>query len=156
MSRRRVIAKREVLPDPKYGDQQLAKFINHVMVSGKKSLAERIVYGALDQVRERTRSEPLEVFNNALEAVAPAVEVKPRRVGGSTYQVPVPVRPSRRFTLAMRWLVDASRKRNEKSTAHRLAGELVDAAAGRGGAVKRREDMHRMADANLAFTHYRF
>lgn len=156
MSRRRVVEKREVLPDPKYGDQLLAKFINHVMVSGKKALAERIVYGALDGVQERTKSDPLEVFRNAMEQVAPNVEVKPRRMGGATYQVPQPVRPSRRSTLAMRWLVDASRKRSEKSTAERLAGEIADAASGRGAAVKRREDTHRMADANLAFTHFRF
>ena len=156
MPRRRVVAKREILPDPKYGDHLLARFINHVMVSGKKAKAERIVYGALERVGERTRSEPLEVFNKALESVAPTVEVKSRRVGGATYQVPVPVRPSRRSALAMRWLVEASRKRNEKSTVLRLAGEIADAASGRGVAVKRREDTHRMADANLAFSHYRF
>ncbi|MBU2712118.1 MULTISPECIES: 30S ribosomal protein S7 [Zooshikella] len=157
MPRRRVVAKREVLPDPKYKSQTLAKFINHVMVSGKKSVAERIVYGALDKVEERTKgSEPLDLFEKALEQVAPVVEVKSRRVGGATYQVPVEVRPSRRTALAMRWLVDASRKRGEKSMALRLAGEILDAVDGKGSAVKKREDVHRMAEANKAFSHYRF
>ena len=156
MPRRRVIAKREILPDPKYHNQTLAKFINHVMVSGKKSVAERIVYGALDQIEERDRSDPVEVFEKALEAVAPFVEVKSRRVGGATYQVPVEVRASRRTALAMRWLVDSARSRGEKSMAGRLAGELMDAAEGRGSAVRKREDTHRMADANKAFSHYRF
>jgi len=156
MPRRRVVAKREVLPDPKFGNQTLAKFMNHVMVSGKKSVAERIVYGALDKVQERTKNEPLEVFTKALEAVQPMVEVKSRRVGGATYQVPVEVRPARRAALAMRWLVDAARKRGEKSMALRLAGEIADAAEGRGAAVKKREDVHRMAEANKAFSHYRF
>jgi small subunit ribosomal protein S7 len=137
MPRRRVAAKREVLDDPKYGSQILAKFMNHVMESGKKAVAERIVYGALD-------------------AIAPLVEVKSRRVGGATYQVPVEVRPSRRNALAMRWLVDFARKRGEKSMALRLAGELLDAAEGKGAAVKKREDVHRMAEANKAFSHYRF
>ncbi|WP_210397124.1 30S ribosomal protein S7 [Motiliproteus sediminis] len=156
MPRRRVVAKREVLPDPKFGNQVLAKFMNHVMVSGKKSVAERIVYGALAKIEERTKNDPLEVFTKALEAVQPMVEVKSRRVGGATYQVPVEVRPSRRSALAMRWLVDAARKRGEKSMALRLAGELADAAEGRGAAVKKREDVHRMAEANKAFSHYRF
>ncbi|MBU2706571.1 30S ribosomal protein S7 [Zooshikella marina] len=157
MPRRRVVAKREVLPDPKYKSQTLAKFINHVMVSGKKSVAERIVYGALDKVEERTKgSEPLDLFEKALEQVAPVVEVKSRRVGGATYQVPVEVRPSRRTALAMRWLVDAARKRGEKSMALRLAGEILDAVDGKGSAVKKREDVHRMAEANKAFSHYRF
>jgi len=156
MPRRRVVAKREVLPDPKFGNQVLAKFMNHVMISGKKSVAERIVYGALDKVQERTKNDPLEVFTKALESVQPMVEVKSRRVGGATYQVPVEVRPSRRAALAMRWLVDAARKRGEKSMALRLAGEIGDAAEGRGAAVKKREDVHRMAEANKAFSHYRF
>lgn len=156
MPRRRVAAKREILPDPKYGNQTVAKFINHVMVSGKKSVAERIVYGALTRIEERDRREPVETFEKALEAVAPIVEVKSRRVGGATYQVPVEVRPSRRQALAMRWLVDSARARSEKSMAARLAGELVDAAEGRGTAVRKREDTHRMAEANRAFSHYRF
>ncbi|WP_207062317.1 30S ribosomal protein S7 [Motiliproteus sp. SC1-56] len=156
MPRRRVVAKREILPDPKFGNQTLAKFMNHVMVSGKKSVAEKIVYGALDKLQERGASDPVEVFTKALEAVQPMVEVKSRRVGGATYQVPVEVRPSRRSALAMRWLVDAARKRGEKSMALRLAGEIGDAAEGRGAAVKKREDVHRMAEANKAFSHYRF
>ena len=156
MPRRRVPPKRDILPDPKYGNVTLAKFMNHVMVSGKKSVAEKIVYGALDRVKERGSADPVEVFEAALEAVAPAVEVKSRRVGGATYQVPVEVRPSRRNALAMRWLVDSARKRGEKSMALRLAGELMDAAEGRGAAVRKREDTHRMAEANRAFSHYRF
>ncbi len=156
MPRRRVVAKREVLPDPKFGSQVLAKFINHVMESGKKSVAERIVYGALDIVEERKKSDPLEIFEKSLEAIRPVVEVKSRRVGGATYQVPVEVRPSRRTALAMRWLVDAARKRGEKSMPARLAGEVLDAADGKGAAVKKREDVHRMAEANKAFSHYRF
>jgi small subunit ribosomal protein S7 len=156
MPRRRVPPKRDILPDPKYGNTTLAKFMNHVMVSGKKSVAERIVYGALDKIQERGSADPLEVFDAALEAVAPAVEVKSRRVGGATYQVPVEVRPSRRSALAMRWLVDSARKRGEKSMPLRLAGELMDAAEGRGAAVRKREDTHRMAEANRAFAHYRF
>lgn len=156
MPRRRVAAKREILPDPKFGNTVLAKFINHVMVSGKKSVAEKIVYGALDKIQERTDSDPLELFEKALESVQPAVEVKSRRVGGATYQVPVEVRPARRMALAMRWTVDAARGRGEKSMALRLAGELIDAAEGRGAAVKKREDVHRMAEANKAFAHYRF
>ncbi|MEK9821341.1 MAG: 30S ribosomal protein S7 [Gammaproteobacteria bacterium] len=156
MPRRRVPPKREVLPDPKYGNTTLAKFMNHVMVSGKKSVAEKIVYGALDKLKERGAADPLEVFETALEAVAPSVEVKSRRVGGATYQVPVEVRPSRRSALAMRWLVDSARNRGEKSMALRLAGELSDAAEGRGAAVRKREDTHRMAEANRAFAHYRF
>ena len=156
MPRRRVIAKREILPDPKYHNQIVAKFINHVMVSGKKSVAEHIVYGALTRIEERERGDAVEVFEKALEAVAPFVEVKSRRVGGATYQVPVEVRPSRRSALAMRWLVDSARGRGEKSMAARLAGELMDAAEGRGSAVRKREDTHRMAEANKAFSHYRF
>ena len=156
MPRRRVIAKREVLPDPKFNNQVVAKFINHVMVSGKKAVAENIVYGALDRVQARDNADPIEVFEKALEAIAPMVEVKARRVGGATYQVPVEVRPSRRQALAMRWLVDSARSRSEKSMAARLAGEFLDAAEGRGSAVKKREDTHRMADANKAFAHYRY
>lgn len=156
MPRRRVAAKREILPDPKFGNITLAKFINHLMVHGKKSVAERIVYGAMKKIEERTKQDPLELFEKALETVQPLVEVKSRRVGGATYQVPVEVRPARRMALSMRWLVDAARKRGEKSMALRLAGELVDAAEGRGAAVKKREDVHRMAEANKAFAHYRF
>ncbi|QEA38057.1 30S ribosomal protein S7 [Pistricoccus aurantiacus] len=156
MPRRRVAAKREILPDPKFGSERLAKFMNHLMVSGKKSVAERIVYGALDRVTERSKEEPLEVFDKALEAIQPMVEVKSRRVGGATYQVPVEVRPSRRQALAMRWLVDAARNRGEKTMVQRLAGEMLDAAEGKGAAVKKREDVHRMAEANKAFSHYRF
>ena len=156
MPRRRVVAKREILDDPIYGSQILAKFMNHVMESGKKAVAERIVYGALDTVQQRKSVEPLETFEKALEAIAPLVEVKSRRVGGATYQVPVEVRPSRRNALAMRWLVEAARKRGEKSMTLRLAGELIDAAEGKGAAVKKREDVHRMAEANKAFSHFRF
>jgi small subunit ribosomal protein S7 len=156
MPRRRVVAKREVLPDPKFHNQVIAKFINHVMVSGKKAVAERIVYGALDRVNARDGADPVETFEKALDAIAPMVEVKSRRVGGATYQVPVEVRPSRRNALAMRWLVDSARSRSEKSMAARLAGELIDAADGRGSAVKKREDTHRMAEANKAFAHYRY
>ena len=155
MPRRRVIAKREILPDPKYHNQTVAKFINHVMESGKKAVAERIVYGALARIQERGAGDPVDVFEKALDAVAPYVEVKARRVGGATYQVPVEVRPARRQALAMRWLVDYARKRGEKSMAARLAGEFMDAAEGRGSAVKKREDTHRMAEANRAFSHYR-
>ena len=156
MPRRRVAAKREILPDPKFGNITLAKFMNHVMVSGKKSVAERIVYGALDIVEERLKKSPVEVFEEALDNVAPLVEVKSRRVGGATYQVPVEVRPSRRTALAMRWLVDYARSRGEKSMPQRLAGELIDAVQGKGGAVKKREDVHRMAEANKAFSNFRF
>ena len=156
MPRRRVVAKREILPDPKFGNITLAKFMNHVMVSGKKSVAERIVYGALDIVNERLNKDPLEVFDEALENIAPMVEVKSRRVGGATYQVPVEVRPARRTALAMRWLVEYSRNRGEKSMPQRLAGEIIDASQSKGSAVKKREDVHRMAEANKAFSHYRF
>lgn len=156
MPRRRIVAKREVLPDPKFGNVTLAKFMNHVMVSGKKSVAETIVYGALDIVRERLSKDPLQVFDEALENIAPMVEVKARRVGGATYQVPVEVRPSRRVALSMRWLVEYSRGRGEKSMRQRLAGEIIDASQGKGNAVKKREDVHRMAEANKAFSHYRF
>ena len=156
MPRRRVVAKREILPDPKFGSKVLAKFMNHVMVDGKKSVAEKIVYGALDIVAERNGGDPLEIFEKALESIAPMVEVKSRRVGGATYQVPVEVRVERRNALAMRWLVEHSRARGEKSMVLRLAGEISDAAEGRGSAVRKREDVHRMAEANRAFSHYRF
>ena len=156
MPRRRVVSRRETLPDPKYGSQLLAKFINMVMVSGKKSVAERIMYGALDQVVDKRGGEALEVVDQALGNVRPLVEVKSRRVGGATYQVPIEVRPGRRNSLAMRWLIDSSRKRSEKSMAQRLAGELLDAADSRGAAVKKKEDTHRMAEANKAFSHFRW
>ena len=156
MPRRRVVAKREVLPDPKFGSKILAKFMNHVMVDGKKSVAERIVYGALDVVSEKTGAEPLEVFEKALESIAPMVEVKSRRVGGATYQVPVEIRNERAQALAIRWIVDASRKRNEKSMVDRLAQELVDAHDNKGISVKKKEDTHKMAEANRAFAHYRW
>ncbi len=156
MPRRREVPKREILPDPKYGDQTLAKFINVLMVDGKKSVAESIIYGALDIIGGRKKQDPMEVFGVALDNVRPIVEVKSRRVGGATYQVPVEVRPSRRTALAMRWLVDSARKRGEKSMTARLASELLEASENRGGAVKKREDVHRMAEANKAFSHYRF
>ena len=156
MSRRRVAEKREILPDPKFGSEMLARFINMVMQSGKKSVAERIIYGALDQMQERGNSDPVETLDKALDNVRPMVEVKSRRVGGATYQVPVEVRPVRRNALAMRWLIDAARKRSEKSMAARLAGELLDAAEQRGSAVKKKEETHRMAEANKAFSHYRW
>jgi small subunit ribosomal protein S7 len=156
MPRRRVAAKRDILPDPKFGNVTLAKFINIVMVSGKKSIAEGVVYGALDGIAAKGNDNALEIFDKALESIQPAVEVKSRRVGGATYQVPVEVRPSRRMALAMRWLVDAARSRGEKSMAQRLANEMIDAAEGKGSAVKKREDVHRMAEANKAFSHYRF
>ena len=157
MPRRRVIAAREILPDPKFGSKTLAKFINHVMVDRKKSVAESIVYGALDRVLEKNSGiDPVQFFEDTLERVRPMVEVKARRVGGATYQVPMEVRPSRRTALAMRWLVDAAAKRSEKSMALRLAGELLDAADGKGNALKKRDEVHRMADANKAFSHYRF
>ena len=156
MPRRREVPKRTVLPDPKFGSEVLAKFVNVLMLSGKKSVAEKIVYGALDKVAERSNQEPLEVFEKALENVSPLVEVKSRRVGGATYQVPVEVRPDRRMALAMRWLVDAARARGEKSMGLRLAGEIMDAYESRGSAVKKREDTHRMAEANKAFSHYRW
>lgn len=156
MPRRKIAAKREILADPKFGSERLAKFMNHLMISGKKSVAEKIVYGALDRVAERSKDEPLEIFERALEAIQPMVEVKSRRVGGATYQVPVEVRPSRREALAMRWMVDAARRRGEKTMVQRLAGEVLDAADGKGSAVKKREDVHRMAEANKAFSHFRF
>jgi small subunit ribosomal protein S7 len=156
MPRRRVVAKREILPDPKYGNLTLAKFMNILMISGKKSVAERIVYGALETVEQKLNKDAIEVFDEALENIAPLVEVKSRRVGGATYQVPVEVRPARRTALAMRWLVEYARGRGEKSMAQRLAGEIIDASQSKGSAVKKREDVHRMAEANKAFSHYRF
>ena len=156
MPRRREVPKRQILPDPKFGSETLAKFVNILMLDGKKSVAEKITYGALDLIQERGNTDPIEVFETALENVRPTVEVKSRRVGGATYQVPVEVRPSRRTALAMRWLVEASRSRGEKSMGMRLAGELMDAFENRGTAVKKREDTHRMAEANKAFSHFRF
>ena len=156
MPRRREIPKREVLPDPKFHNGDVAKFINVLMTRGKKSTAERIVYGALEQIKKKTTKEPLEVFNLAINNVKPMVEVKSRRVGGANYQVPVEVRPVRRVALAMRWLRDAARGRGEKSMDIRLANELAEAAEGKGGAMKKREEVHRMAEANKAFSHYRF
>ena len=159
MSRRTQAPKRTILPDPKYGSELLAKFMNMIMNDGKKSVAERIIYGALDRITEKASeadAKPLEVLELALENVKPAVEVKSRRVGGATYQVPIEVRPARRQTLAMRWVIEAARKRSEKSMAHRLAHELIDAADNRGTAVKKKEDTHRMAEANKAFSHYRW
>ncbi len=156
MPRRRIPARKETLPDPKYGSKLLAKFINMVMVDGKKSVAEKILYVALDQVLEKRSGEALDLLDVALENVRPVVEVKSRRVGGATYQVPVEVRPNRRNSLAMRWLIDASRKRGEKSMAMRLAGELLDASENKGAAVKKKDDTHRMAEANKAFSHYRW
>ncbi|HET7674287.1 MAG TPA: 30S ribosomal protein S7 [Gammaproteobacteria bacterium] len=156
MSRRKQAEKRVILPDPKFGSEKLAKFVNMVMVSGKKSVAEGIIYGALDQISSKKGGDPMAVLDQALENVRPAVEVKSRRVGGATYQVPVEVRPVRQNALAMRWLIDASRKRAEKSMPLRLAAELMEAAENRGTAVKKREDVHRMAEANKAFSHYRW
>jgi small subunit ribosomal protein S7 len=156
MSRRREIPKRDILPDPKFRDKLVAKFTNIMMIGGKKSTAEQIVYGAFDVVEERYKQPALEVFRKALDNVKPKVEVKSRRVGGATYQVPVEVRNDRRVSLAMRWLVSFSRKRGEKSMVERLAAELMEASQGRGNAVKKREDTHKMADANKAFAHYRW
>ena len=159
MPRRREVPKREILPDPKFANIELAKFMNVLMTRGKKSTAERIIYGALDRITEKTGrggSEALEVLSTALENVKPMVEVKSRRVGGATYQVPIEVRASRRQALAMRWVIEAARARSEKSIAHRLAHELLDAAENRGNAVRKREDTHRMAEANKAFAHYRW
>lgn len=156
MPRRREVPKRVILPDPKFGDQLVAKFVNNVMVDGKKSTAEQIVYGAFDLVAERTGNDPLEVFKAAMDNVRPILEVKSRRVGGSTYQVPVEVTPSRRTALAMRWLAIYAKARGEKTMRERLAGEFLDASSNRGAAVKKREDTHRMAEANKAFAHYRW
>ena len=156
MPRRRVPVKREILPDPKFGDQLLAKFINHVMESGKKSIAESIVYGALDRVLEKNGGDPLEVFNQALENIAPMVEVKSRRVGGATYQVPVEVKTKRAQALALRWIMDATRKRKNKTMAEKLYAEIIDASQNKGSAIKKREDTHKMAEANKAFAHFRW
>ena len=156
MSRRHVAAKREILPDPKYQDRTVAKFINMVMSRGKKAVAEKIVYGALTEVEQKGNSDALDIFKQALDNVEPKVEVKSRRVGGATYQVPVEVRQNRRLALAMRWLVDAARKRGEKTMGQRLAGEMLEAFENRGTAVKKREDTHKMAEANRAFSHYRW
>ena len=156
MSRRREAEKREILPDPKYHNTVLAKFINMLMRSGKKSIAEKTVYGALERIGDRKKTDSLELFIRALDNVKPVVEVKSRRVGGATYQIPVEVRAERGMTLAMRWLVDAARKRGEKSMGLRLAGEIMDASENKGTAIKKREDTHRMAEANKAFSHYRW
>ncbi len=156
MPRRREVPKREILADPKYGSVDVAKFMNVLMSAGKKSVAERIVYGAFETISKKGGKDPLEVFNQAVQNTRPMVEVKSRRVGGANFQVPVEVRPVRRMALAMRWLREAARKRGEKSMGARLAGELLDAAENRGGAVKKREEVHRMAEANKAFSHFRF
>ncbi|HEY9038303.1 MAG TPA: 30S ribosomal protein S7 [Roseovarius sp.] len=156
MSRRHAAEKREVLPDAKYGDRVLTKFMNNLMVDGKKSAAERIVYNALTRVEDKIKRAPVEIFHEALDLIKPSVEVRSRRVGGATYQVPVEVRPERREALAIRWLINASRARNEHTMEERLAGELLDAVNSRGSAVKKREDTHKMAEANKAFSHYRW
>jgi len=156
MPRRREVPKREILPDPKYGNSDVAKFVNVLMTAGKKSVAERILYGAFESIAKKGGKDPLEVFNLALTNSRPMVEVKSRRVGGANFQVPVEVRPVRRMALAMRWLKESARKRSEKSMAQRLANELLEAAEGRGGAMKKRDEVHRMAEANKAFSHFRF
>jgi len=156
MSRRKVATRREVLPDPKYNDKMVARFINKIMLKGKKSVAERILYKAFDIIESRAKKDPLSVFKESLENVKPVIEVKSRRVGGATYQVPVEVRSERRISLAMRWLVNYARQRPEKSMAERLAAELIDAANNRGSSVKKKEDTHKMAEANKAFAHYRW
>jgi small subunit ribosomal protein S7 len=156
MPRRREVPKRKVLPDPKYGDRTVAKFVNALMLRGKKSIAEKILYTAFDMVERRSKEDPLRLFKKAIDSVKPSLEVKSRRVGGSTYQVPVEIRGERRTALAFRWMIMYSRRRHEKTMAEKLAGEILDAAAGRGNAVKKREDTHKMADANKAFAHYRW
>ena len=156
MPRRREVPKREILPDPKFASVDLAKFMNVLMTRGKKSIAEHIVYGALEMIKSKSGKDPIEVFSQAVQNVKPVVEVKSRRVGGANYQVPVEVRPVRRVALSMRWIREAAQKRGEKSMTARLAGELAEAAEGRGGAMKKREEVHRMAEANKAFSHYRF
>ena len=155
MPRRRVVAKREILPDPKFGNVTLAKFMNHVMISGKKSVAERIVYGALDKIQERGSNDPLETFEQALEAIAPMVEVKSRRIGGATYQVPIEVPENRRLALAMRWIISFARSRKGNSMVDRLSAELISASKNEGSSIKKKEDTHKMADANKAFAHFR-
>ena len=156
MSRRHAAEKRDILPDPKFGDRVLSKFMNNLMIDGKKSIAEGIVYGAFERVEGKLKSAPVEVFHEALENIKPTVEVRSRRVGGATYQVPVEVRPERREALAIRWMIGAARKRNENTMIERLAGEFMDAINSRGTAVKKREDTHKMAEANKAFSHYRW
>jgi small subunit ribosomal protein S7 len=156
MPRRREVPKRDILPDPKFGNVEVSKFMNVIMASGKKSVAERIVYGAFDVISKKSGKDPVEVFSLAINNVKPIVEVKSRRVGGANYQVPVEVRPSRRLALSMRWIREAARKRSEKSMDQRLATELLEAAEGRGAAMKKREEVHRMAEANKAFSHFRF
>src|ERR687887_1599595 len=156
MPRRREVPKREILPDPKFSNVEVAKFVNVLMTRGKKSVAERIIYGALEQIKSKSGKDPIEVFSQAVQNVKPVVEVKSRRVGGANYQVPVEVRPVRRVALAMRWLKESARKRGEKSMAQRLANELLEAVEGRGGAMKKRDEVHRMAEANKAFIHFRF
>ena len=156
MPRRREVPKREILPDPKFKSTEIAKFVNVLMKAGKKSVAKQIIYRALDQISKKSGKDAVEIFNAAINAVKPMVEVKSRRVGGANYQVPVEVRPVRRTALSMRWIREAARKRGEKSMGARLAGELMDAAEGRGSAIKKREEVHRMAEANKAFAHYRF
>jgi small subunit ribosomal protein S7 len=156
MPRRREVPKREVLPDPLYNSQLVTKFVNVIMLDGKKSVAERILYDALEAIRQRTSDDPMKVFKKAVENVKPAVEVKSRRVGGSTYQVPVEVRPSRRLALSMRWIIQNAKRRPERTMRQKLAGELLDAAENRGSAIKKKEDTHRMADANKAYAHYRW
>ena len=156
MSRRRRAEKREILPDPKFKDVVLSKFMNNLMLDGKKSVSEKIVYGAFDEIENKMKRPPLEVFHEALDNIKPSVEVRSRRVGGATYQVPVEVRPQRREALAIRWLIKASRDRNEKTMKDRLASELIDAVNTRGSAVKKKEDTHKMAEANKAFSHYRW
>lgn len=156
MPRKGEVRRREILPDPKYHDRLVTKFVNSMMFSGKKSVAERVFYGALDRIEERTKEDPLAVFKRALDSVRPMVEVRSRRVGGATYQVPVEVRPVRRASLSMRWILQAARSRTEKSLVERLAAEVIDAANGRGNAIRKREETHRMAEANKAFAHYRW
>jgi small subunit ribosomal protein S7 len=156
MPRRREVPKRDILPDPKFGNVEVSKFVNVIMASGKKSVAERIVYGAFSVISKKSGKDPVEVFGLAINNVKPVVEVKSRRVGGANYQVPVEVRPSRRLALSMRWIREAARKRSEKSMDQRLATELLEAAEGRGAAMKKREEVHRMAEANKAFSHFRF
>lgn len=156
MPRRREVEKRKILPDPKFQDRLVAKFVNNLMKQGQKSVGEKIIYGAFDQVEQKLKDDPLKIFKKALDNVKPVVEVKSRRVGGATYQVPVEVRQDRRVALAMRWLIDYSRNRGEKTMVEKLAGEIIDAASNRGNAVKKREDTHKMAEANKAFSHYRW
>jgi len=156
MPRKREVRKREILPDPKYHEPMVAKFMNGIMRRGKKSLAERIFYGALDIIKDKTHSDPLKIFNQAMDNVRPLLEVRPRRVGGATYQVPVEVRPARKIALAIRWIIGFAKQRAEKTMEEKLSGELIDAANNRGAAIKKKEDTHKMAEANKAFAHYRW